>query len=327
MNTASLLFLSAGEIINQRWQIIDLLHIGGVSEIYKVTKVTQDEHEYFALKIVKDKLKKDDTLRMGFQNEISVLTGLPLSPHPNAPQFEAAGEWRERIYVVMEFVSGTRLDSIIASRVFSQGFDSALFRALVRSMCGILQDLQWMGVIHGDIAPSNIIRNSPRSFKLIDFNFARFVARDQQSAQVYYKHDGTGDIEEIADAGFRGESERWYPAFPIDLLFGRRRFPGQLAYAAPERIVDPERTDFRSDIFSFGLVLYHLLAGILPYQASSLEEKKTAFEREKPSHVCDHNPMIPRKIGDYVMTMIAKNLSKRPVDLMKIVLNLTPPPT
>lgn len=325
MNTTSLLSLPAGEIIDQRWQIIDLLHIGGVSEIYKVTEVSQDEHECFALKIVKNELRMDDTLRAGFQNEISVLTALPLSPHPNAPQFEAAGEWRERIYIVMEFVSGTRLDSVIASGVFSQGFDSTLFLALVRSMCGILQDLQWMGVIHGDIAPSNIIRDSPGNFKLIDFNFACFVARNQQSEQVYYQHNGTRDTETIANTGYRGKSMRWYPAPPVDLMLGRRRFRGQLAYAAPERVIDQERADFRSDIFSFGLVLYHLLTGSLPYQASSPEEKKETFEQEKPSHVCDHNPTVPRRIGDYVMTMIATDISKRPVDLLKIVFNLTPP--
>ena len=317
--------LHSGEIIDQRWQIVDLQHVGGVSEVYKVTELAQDEHECSALKIVKNELKMDDTLRMGFQNEISILTGLPLSPHPNAPQFKAAGEWRERIYIVMEFVSGTRLDSIIASGICSQDFDSTLFYALVRSMCSILQDLQWMGAVHGDIAPSNIISNSPHSFKLIDFNFARFVTSDKRSAQVYYKHDGTGGIEKIANAGFHGESGRWYPAYPIDLIIGRRRFPGQFAYAAPERIIDQERIDYRSDVFSFGLVLYHLLTGILPYQAYTLGAKKAAFEREKPSHVCDHNPMIPRRIGDYVMIMIATNIYKRPVDLLKIVFNLTPP--
>ncbi|MGH8475939.1 MAG: protein kinase domain-containing protein [Methylococcales bacterium] len=76
------------------------------------------------------------------------------------------------MYVAMEFVTGVGLDTIINSARCVRGFDAKLFYTLINSMCGILQDLQWMGVIHGDIAPSNIIRHCASNFKLIDFNFA-----------------------------------------------------------------------------------------------------------------------------------------------------------
>ncbi|MGH8475938.1 MAG: protein kinase domain-containing protein [Methylococcales bacterium] len=107
---------------------------------------------------------------------------------------------------------------------------------------------------------------------------------------------------------------------------GRRRFPGQLAYAAPERLLELGEADFRNDIFSFRVVLYHLLTGYLPFSASSLEEKKATFDAEKPSHVCSRNATVPEEIGDTVMAMIAANPAERPVNLMEIYVNLLPAP-
>ena len=138
MNSISLLSLSAGEIVDQRWQIIELICIGGVSEIYRVSDLITNDRVDFALKIVKDELKMDDNLRTGFQNEISLLTSLPYNEgHPNAPRFEASGEWRERIYIVMEFISGIRLDSVIDEGGFSKNFDDVFFLGLSKSICGI----------------------------------------------------------------------------------------------------------------------------------------------------------------------------------------------
>ncbi|MGH8475940.1 MAG: hypothetical protein ACRER2_09250 [Methylococcales bacterium] len=82
------------EVIDGRWEIIKLVGLGGVSDIYKAgDRVVRTDSHRVALKMVKEELQTDDTIREGFRNEISVLTGLPYLRHPNAPQFEGAGEW------------------------------------------------------------------------------------------------------------------------------------------------------------------------------------------------------------------------------------------
>ncbi|HEY8669106.1 MAG TPA: protein kinase [Tepidisphaeraceae bacterium] len=163
--------------------------------------------------------------------------------HPNVARIYDGGQTPTAYYYAMELVDGQRLDTFVKERKLSE----RQILILMRRVCAGLQHAHEKGVIHRDLKPANILVDQDGQPRILDFGIAKAVAEDAANALTA---DG-----EVA---------------------------GTPAYMSPEQIKG-EQVDARSDIFTFGIVLYEALTGTLPFSKDSHGEIMAAILRDDPA--------------------------------------------
>lgn len=184
--------------------------------------------------------------------------------HPNVVQIHDVTVTPELSFIVMEYVPGLNLDQTVKKRG-PVGVPEALDIAL--QVAEGLRAAHKLGLIHLDIKPANILVRSDGVAKIVDLGLARATA----------------------DEGFAAQLSR-----PV----------GTYGYMAPEISGEPQRVDFRADIFSLGVTLFHSIVGVLPKDA------KGAFARMAPS------------VEKLLRSMMAEDVSRRPVSYDNLVRDL-----
>src|SRR6266536_1802426 len=266
-------------LIDGKYQILDRLGIGGMGEIFKVRHIHLNELR--VIKIMRPNVAQDDQGLQRFLQEARTST---MIKHKNlAMLYDFAQLDDGSYYMVWEFIDGTNIQKWIAQ---NGAMPARLTTEIsVQALHG-LEHLHSMGLIHRDISPENIMLSQDHHGKLlvkvIDFGIAKSLAEGDS---------GQG----LTQTGM---------------------FLGKLKYASPEQagfLKEGEHLDPRSDLYSFGIVMYEMLAGRAPFQATNPHGYILKHVTEKPLPIIENNPeaIVPPQLEAIIMKSLEKNRDDR----------------
>ena len=226
-----------------RYVIEAPLGAGGMGDVYLAEDT--DLHRRVALKLLPSTLSADDTARRRLVREAQAAAGLD---HPNICTIYEVGEADDQSYIAMQYVDGETL----AARLRRGPLDVASAIALARQVAEALVEAHRLGIVHRDIKPQNIMLTRLNQAKVLDFGIAK--------------------TSEAAGAELNTASALTEPGL----------MPGTTAYMSPEQ-ARCERVDQRSDIFSFGIVLFETLSRSNPFLQKSSVETASAILTKDPA--------------------------------------------
>jgi serine/threonine-protein kinase len=264
----------SSKLLDGKYQILDRLGIGGMGEIFKVRHIHLNELR--VIKIMRPNVAADDQGMQRFLQEARTST---MIKHKNlAMLYDFAQLDDGSYYMVWEFIDGTNIQKWIGQ---NGAMPSRLaIEISIQALSG-LDHLHSMGLIHRDISPENIMLSQDHHGKLlvkvIDFGIAKQLAEGEGS-------------QGLTQTGM---------------------FLGKLKYASPEQagfLKEGEHLDPRSDLYSFGIVMYEMLAGRAPFQATNPHGYILKHVTEKPLPIHDLNPAV--KVPPQLESVIMKSLEK-----------------
>ncbi len=270
----------SSRLIDGKYQILDRLGVGGMGEIFKVRHIHLNELR--VIKIMRPNVAADDQGLQRFLQEARTST---MIKHKNlAMLYDFAQLDDGSYYMVWEFIDGTNIQKWI----FQNGPMPArlTIEIAIQALNG-LDHLHSMGLIHRDISPENIMLSQDHHGKLlvkvIDFGIAK----------------------QLAEGGEGGQG-----------LTQTGMFLGKLKYASPEQagyLKEGEHLDPRSDLYSFGIVMYEMLAGRAPFQATNPHGYILKHVTEKPMAISQLNPevSVPPQLENIVMRSLEKGRDHR----------------
>ena len=264
----------SARLIDGKYQILDRLGIGGMGEIFRVRHIHLNELR--VIKIMRPNVASDDQGLQRFLQEARTSTTIK---HRNlAMLYDFAQLEDGSYYMVWEYIDGTNIQKWIAQN--GPVPPRLAVEISIQALQG-LDHLHSMGLIHRDISPENIMLSQDQKGKLlvkvIDFGIAKSLAEGET---------GHG----LTQTGM---------------------FLGKLKYASPEQagfLKEGEHLDPRSDLYSFGIVLYEMLAGRAPFQATNPHGYILKHVTEKPAPISETNPDV--KVPPALEAIIMKSLEK-----------------
>jgi serine/threonine protein kinase len=269
----------AARLIDGKYQILDRLGVGGMGEIFKVRHIHLNELR--VIKIMRPQVAADDQGLQRFLQEARTST---MIKHRNlAMLYDFAQLEDGSYYMVWEFIDGTNIQKWIAQN--GPVPPRLAVEMSVQALHG-LDHLHSMGLIHRDISPENIMLSQDHHGKLlvkvIDFGIAKSLAEGDS---------GHG----LTQTGM---------------------FLGKLKYASPEQagfLKEGEHMDARSDLYSFGIVMYEMLAGRAPFQATNPHGYILKHVTEKPAPISETNPAVkvPPQLESIMFQALEKNRDDR----------------
>jgi serine/threonine protein kinase len=267
-------------LIDGKYQILDRLGVGGMGEIFKVRHIHLNELR--VIKIMRPNVAADDQGLQRFLQEARTSTTIK---HRNlAMLYDFAQLDDGSYYMVWEFIDGVNIQKWIATN--GPVPPRLTVEISIQALTG-LDHLHSMGLIHRDVSPENIMLSQDHSGKLmvkvIDFGIAKSLAEGE---------GGHG----LTQTGM---------------------FLGKLKYASPEQagyLKEGEHLDPRSDLYSFGIVMYEMLAGRAPFQATNPHGYILKHVTEKPPPIAETNPQarVPAQLESLVMKSLEKSRDNRP---------------
>jgi serine/threonine protein kinase len=265
--------LQPGQVLDGKYQILDKIGEGGMGEVYRARHLHLDEIRI--IKVTKPDTAGDGAQARRFQEEARLAT---LVRHPNvAALYDFSRQPDDSYYMVWEFIDGVTLEAWLQR---SGKLPPVQVLEVARQVLAGLAEIHAQGIVHRDLSPDNImLRELPGGrlqAKIIDLGIAKRVAAE--SLQM----TGTG------------------------------LFLGKLKYCSPEQagaLPVEQALDGRTDIYSFGVVLYEMLAGRAPFESTTPEGfiGKHLNTPPPPLDVSD----LPRSVGLPLAAAVAKTLEKR----------------
>lgn len=270
--------LTPGTILRSRYKILELVGRGGMGSVYKAEDLLL-KGRFCAIKEIIPNLAQDpkaiEELRKQFYQEASVLARLD---HPNLPKVSDYFTEGEREYLVMDFVPGKDLRTIVnEARAAGKFLEEEIVLKWAEQLCSAVEYLhsQSPPILHRDIKPSNVKLTPAGTVKLVDFGLVKLLYSDEERTVTVLEGRGT------------------LPYTPLEQYAG-----------------ESGTTDTRSDIYSLGATLYHLLTGQAPPDA------KTRFL--KPGSLIPPrkiNPEISPRVEKAILWALELHPDNRPPDV------------
>ncbi|HTS27019.1 MAG TPA: serine/threonine-protein kinase [Bryobacteraceae bacterium] len=269
------------------YEVVEKLGAGGMGDIYKA----QDRrlNRFVAIKVLSASSAGDPERRRRFIQEAQAASGLN---HPNIITIYDIVSEENTEYMVMEYVSGRTLDDLIPRT----GLPTGQVLKIAVQMASALEAAHAAGIVHRDLKPANVMVTNSGLVKILDFGLAKMTGVDTSL---------TDDTQTIGAAPLTVEGS----------------IIGTVSYMSPEQ-AQGKRVDPRSDVFSFGLVIYEMIAGRKAFTADSALSTLSAILRDDPKPLHEIVPDVPSELEQVVYQAIKKDPADRwqKVDYMHLAL-------
>jgi serine/threonine protein kinase/Tfp pilus assembly protein PilF len=283
------------------YRVLEVIGGGGMGMVYKAEDLKLGRQ--VAVKFLPEELASDSVALQRFEREAQTASALN---HPNICTIHQIAEYEGQPFIVMELLEGsTLLHHLSLSE--SKAIPLAPLLEIAIQICDGLQAAHDKGIIHRDVKPANIFLTKHGPVKILDFGLAKLASTEE------VEEIGSPREPDITSAGskqpLREAGTETFRGLHTNLTRTGIAI-GTTGYMSPEQ-VRKEKLDARSDLFSFGLVLYEMAAGQRAFTGETAAIVHDAILNQTPAPAHDLNSAVPRGLDTVIAKALEKDHSRR----------------